>query len=602
MINFYIAASSFFIQAILASAPSPLLGPTYNPPVDLMSPSSAVLKAWQNLTSTLDNLIATNATIEGEFNDLSSYTFSIQMFSLNDANAVQTLQYHHTGPDVSGSANVSNSVQQVDMNSIYRLGSVSKAFSVYLTLIEIGPQYWERSIVDFVPSLISGGTGSNYNTIQNINWTTVTLGALAGQMSGILRGVPPINTDILEEGALPNGLDPITFGFPPLNTSDPEVAPPCLQDYLLNDTYCNSSDLLQSVSTRYPVFPPWTSPSYSNAAYDLLALAVENITGRAFGTMMQTDLFQPLNMSSTHYYPPTNLSHAVIPGGDPHASFALDYEAQIPDGGIYSTSSDMSRFGLSILNSALLQPYITAEWLKPITHTATLQASVGRPWEIFRLQLPSNGRICDLYTKSGDVTNYSAWLVLSPDHQAGFITLGASLQDITQAVSAITDLLFSTVVPALEVQAAAEASSKIAGEYSSLASGLNSSMTIAIDPASGYGISVTSWISNGTDFLHTVLPFLEENELSLFPTGLTVELGNGSSQAAFRSTSGNSTQNTSLNGPASNPANLNWIGLDSIEYGGIGIDLFILTFNASGYATSVLPAALRVTLERVDPN
>lgn len=601
MHSFLIAASSLLVHTTLAAFATPLLGPTYPPPTDLTSSSSSFLKAWQNLTSTLDHLVAADTTVEGDFHDLGSYTFSIQAFSLHDTSAVQTLQYHHTGVDVSNTSNVSNSVHQVNANSVYRIGSVSKVFSVYLTLLEIGPQYWDRSIVDFVPGLVSSDNGRSHNPITDTNWTGVTLGALAGQVAGILRGVAPSNVDVLEYTSSASGPDPIAFGFPPLNTSDPTVVPSCLQSYFLNNTYCNSSDYVRSVIPRYPVYPSWASPSYSNAAYNLLAVAVESITNRSFGAMMQTDLFQVLNMSSSYYYPPSNLTHAVIPGSDPTTGFSLNFGAEIPDGGMYSTTNDMSRFGISILNSTLLDAGTTAQWLKPISHTATLQASVGRPWEIFRVQGPSNSRIIDLYTKSGDISSYSSWLILSPDHGAGFIILGAGLRDISGAVSIITDLVMTTLVSALETEAAAEASLNIAGEYTAPASsGLNSSMTLSVNPTLGYGLSVTNWISNGTDFLHDTWSFFGVDELSLFPTGLTTTMDDGIYQSAFRATMGNSTQNTSHAGPASNLANKNWIGLDGEQYGGIGLDLFILTFNASGYATAVSPAALRVTLDRAE--
>ena len=69
-------------------------------------------------------------------------------------------------------------------------------------------------------------------------------------------------------------------------------------------------------------------------------------------------------------------------------------------GGYFSSLNDMAIIGKSILSSSLLSKAQTRRWLKPSAFVESFDQGVGRPWEIFRLKV--NGKLVDLYTKSGD--------------------------------------------------------------------------------------------------------------------------------------------------------------------------------------------------------
>ena len=64
----------------------------------------------------------------------------------------------------------------------------------------------------------------------------------------------------------------------------------------------------------------------------------------------------------------------------------------------------------------------------------------------------ANGRNTDLYTKSGDIGAYSAYLILSPDHGVGFTVLvnSASTIGATAVARRLADALVSEVSPAVE--------------------------------------------------------------------------------------------------------------------------------------------------------
>jgi CubicO group peptidase (beta-lactamase class C family) len=60
-----------------------------------------------------------------------------------------------------------------------------------------------------------------------------------------------------------------------------------------------------------PVAASWQTPVYSNPAYQLLAMAYENITGEAFEAAFETGLVKPLGLKRTFWTWPKNDSNTV---------------------------------------------------------------------------------------------------------------------------------------------------------------------------------------------------------------------------------------------------------------------------------------------------
>ena len=70
---------------------------------------------------------------------------------------------------------------------------------------------------------------------------------------------------------------------------------------------------LKGFASRHPVFPTFQTPVYSNAAFELLAIALSRITGKDFKTLFDEALIKPLHLSRTSYDKPDH-SLGVIPG------------------------------------------------------------------------------------------------------------------------------------------------------------------------------------------------------------------------------------------------------------------------------------------------
>lgn len=108
------------------------------------------------------------------------------------------------------------------------------------------------------------------------------------------------------------------------------------------------------------LFPPGSRFRYSNSAYCLLALIVENITGQSFAAFLAENIFQPLGMTNTVAFAHGvstvhNRAYGYSPQG---AGFARTDQsvtsATLGDGGIYSSIDDYARWDTALDTDTLV--------------------------------------------------------------------------------------------------------------------------------------------------------------------------------------------------------------------------------------------------------
>lgn len=274
------------------------------------------------------------------------------------------------------------------------------------------------------------------------------------------------------------------------------------------------------------------------------------------------------------------------------------------DGGFYSSSNDLAKFGQAILSYKLIEEGTTKAWLKPRTHTSSLGISVGAPWEIGRANnLTVDGRVVDIYSKIGGLTDYNTWFMVIPDYGLTFSLVSAGPKSSLGTQLVIATEVLKPLVRAFEAASKAEANITYAGTYAN--SQTNSSITLEVDDESG--LYVQSWIMNGHDILETY-PIFSAGAASylsvrLFPTGL--ESDNSSAWRAVY----NNLEPSEV--PAEDELSFmlqfachSWELIDNIVYGYNGLDDFVFGFNGNssssdGVATSITPRAFRQTLTRV---
>jgi CubicO group peptidase (beta-lactamase class C family) len=128
-----------------------------------------------------------------------------------------------------------------------------------------------------------------------------------------------------------------------------------------------------------PRSPPFWTPIYSNAAFQILAYALENMTGQAFPSLLTSQILKPLDMTSTFASTPASSNKSIIPINASISWYSLDTRDSAPAGGFYSSIDDLRTLGVSIINSTLLSTAQSRRWMKPVAFTADPNFAVGAP-------------------------------------------------------------------------------------------------------------------------------------------------------------------------------------------------------------------------------
>ncbi|OJK03391.1 hypothetical protein ASPACDRAFT_49592 [Aspergillus aculeatus ATCC 16872] len=454
---------AFLCPLVLAASPEycPLLGPIFPAPRAL-STSSAFLAAKNNISSALEAAIAGTSPLNDVF-DPNTTSFAIQVFSTDDAEPL--FESYYTAPNV----NTSVGASVVNENTVFRIGSGSKLWTILLLLIERGVTVFRDPVAKYVPEIRKLSTKPPGNEIDSVRWKEMTIGQLASHLAGIPR-----------DSTLLPALSAI--GLPELSAAK---TPPCGAP----GRPCDRKRFFDGFLKRHPV---------------ILGYALEAMTGQSYQTLLSRDLIRPLNLTRSSYNKPADRL-GVIPG-----------DVETTTGGLYSSTKDVATLGRAILDSRLLSSSLTRRWLKPASHTSSLDLAVGAPWEIY--SFPSS-RVVDLYAKAGDLGSYSSMLALSPDHKVGFTILIAGTNTHWTAAY-LSDLLANSLLPALDEAAKEEAIPRFVGSYFAR----NSSSSLTINTDDGPGLKVETWFDEGNDMFNTLSLLLGASitdlSVRLYPTGL----------------------------------------------------------------------------------
>jgi CubicO group peptidase (beta-lactamase class C family) len=172
--------------AVVVGAPNcPPLGPVFPKPLlaDLKN-SPAVKAAIANLTATLAARDADNST--GAY----ATSYGIEVFTAKDKEPI--FSWYHTAPNLTvtyANGNKTPGVTTVDRNSVYRLGSLTKIFTILTWLVQDGDTRWNEPITKYIPELAQKAAEAKFKSdpINYVDWDDVTIGAMASQMTGLIR-------------------------------------------------------------------------------------------------------------------------------------------------------------------------------------------------------------------------------------------------------------------------------------------------------------------------------------------------------------------------------------------------------------------------------
>ncbi|KAL7912515.1 beta-lactamase/transpeptidase-like protein [Trichoderma velutinum] len=557
-----------------------LIGPSFEPPTHLSS-QTVIREAVLNIKNSLNNAIRTG---ESQYGSFDSNTTSFSLTAVSQQESAPIIDFHHTSGFLNASA---GSTLKVTADTVYRIGSVSKVFTIYSLLLNNGISYWNRPVTDFVPELRQAVQHPSHKSsvIDSVQWDQVTVGALASQLSGMGRDYSSGDLSVQDFPATQAGLPPLP----------PQDIPTCgINDGQLP---CPRNEYFAGLIQRHPVFPSYSKALYSNAAYRILAYVLEDITGRSYDEVVMNDVFQPLGMKHSNSLPPSRKGAGVIPDGD--AGWSRVYGDEIATGGLLSSTNDLVKFGRAIFANKQLCSMETLRWMKPASLTSSQSVSVGAPWEIVRTQSGiTTGRIVDLYTKSGSVGAYNSLLILIPDYQVTLAILAAG-PDSAAALQAATEIAIQTLIPALEKAAKAESCRRHCGKYAPAGAEKNSSLVLTVDD--GPGLLLKEWTHQGHDIIAAGQAYANAtrggriNAVRLFPTGLQT-----GRQVAYRALFETIPYqyDPSVHMVFDPTAGI-WGTPDQLMYGEIAADEYVFHLDAEGNSAAVEPRVLREVYNKV---
>ncbi|KAH0847412.1 hypothetical protein AYO21_03681 [Fonsecaea monophora] len=484
--------------------------------------------------------------------------------------------------------------QIVDADTVFRVGSISKLFTVYTILVSQGHSIFTRWIGDLLPEFATSKPPSDTRELP-AKWSEVTIGALASHLAGIAR-----DYNLGDLAALPNK----PSGLPNIPPSD---LPGCANDSHVPT--CSRSDFMTTLKQRDAVFETFHTPAYSNNAFRLLGYVVETITNTSYATALQQLVLDPLDLKMTFVRQPPNDVRGAIPGNTTSSGWSQDLGDETPSGGLYSTASDLCSFGLAILSKRQLSSGDTRRWLKPWTHTASLFLSVGAPWEIYRAEV--SGRVVDLYCKSGSTGAYNSWLILVPDFGIVISELVAASEPASELPLRLADVVTAHTLRTISSRQAQTRG--LLGWYSSAnvtnATAGGSTLELTL-PSNGPGLEIRNWVSYGVDFLQVANDYSRVSgsgtlkSVRLYPA----IIDRGGKELRYRAvflTESSPESGLSITHSKGIPrlfgqATEAWDDVDQLTYGGQPLDEFIFKVGRESRVASVHVPGLRVTMAKME--
>jgi hypothetical protein len=179
------------LLALVASIPNsvfgqwcPPLGPALQVPTKLAA-HPLIREAVANITAQLDTIWYGGG--RGSSRSQRNLTYSsIGALSIYDD---EPLLEHHHMPAGGPSGVVGNSTTQLTGDSVYRIASISKVFTVLVLLLNEGKVSFEDPVTKFVPELAAAAASASAadEGVEVTDWREITVGALASHLAGIGR-------------------------------------------------------------------------------------------------------------------------------------------------------------------------------------------------------------------------------------------------------------------------------------------------------------------------------------------------------------------------------------------------------------------------------
>jgi CubicO group peptidase (beta-lactamase class C family) len=296
------------------------------------------------------------------------------------------------------------------VRTIYRIGSISKSFTAFLLveLVQDGVIDLDEPVVDVLPEIAG-------LTEPPPGMAPITFRQLASHSAGLIR-----EPDL--EGA---------------------AAGP-IADW--------GHKILESIPHTSFFAMPGTEYRYSNIGFGILGYALQRAAGGSFMTLVERRIFRPLDLESSTFILGRRLEHRLAVGFAPGPNGSVDSETpamehagrgyKVPNGGIYSTVSDLASFAAAVMGRTsveVLSPDMRAEMMRPQT-PASSETKYGLGLSLSDVEL-DDGRTVTFVGHGGSVAGYNAYLVFEPRSGLGVVLLRNYNRGATNLSRAAGDLL-----------------------------------------------------------------------------------------------------------------------------------------------------------------
>lgn len=171
--------SALYISGSLAKQNCPLYGLGYPKPDNLFL-YDGIGKAASALDSVFEKSID-NANNTGS----DRFSYSVEVFAANEQEPLWT---HHWTAKNLATMNTTG-VRNIDGDTVYRMGSLTKVFTMLTFLAEVGDSSWNEPIAKYIPeieAMVADGPDTSHS-LTTPDWGAITIGALASQISGLMR-------------------------------------------------------------------------------------------------------------------------------------------------------------------------------------------------------------------------------------------------------------------------------------------------------------------------------------------------------------------------------------------------------------------------------
>jgi CubicO group peptidase (beta-lactamase class C family) len=273
------------------------------------------------------------------------------------------------------------------VSTVYRIGSISKTFTAYLMmlLVQDGTIGLDEPVAKYLPEI------RQLKRVAGSDTSNITFRELASHTGGL---------------AIEPGLWDAAAG--PIGEWENKV--------------------LSSIPTTDVIFSPGTKYSYSNIGYGILGLALSRAAHQPFMQMVQDRIFEPLHMTSSFYIIPAGDEGRVAVGyhrngfGMPDGEVAkAEYAGRgykVPNGGIYTTTSDLARFAMAQYSDSdrLAKKY--REMMQTIQTPGDGKSGYGFGLNVI---YPEDGS--KIAGHDGSVAGYTAFMIFSPGSKVGAIVV-----------------------------------------------------------------------------------------------------------------------------------------------------------------------------------